>query len=413
MLSTSHDPMLKKLIGRLHLWLGLASGLVVLILSITGCIYVFEKEIKSLVYADRLSVAARSGGKLPLSVLWEKAQGEMGNEYRVVHARVPTAKDQSYEFATFQDNEDAWTYFGSLVYYRSVFLDPYDGRLLKKQDTKYEFFQLVVWLHWSLFLSTKIGQPVVGMAVLVFVVQLLTGLVLWWPRSRAALRARLSIAWKSKLRRLIWDLHGVLGFYTFSVALIIALTGLVWAFQWFDKTVYFLATGGDTPRQEAPLHSDTTHAGVTAPIDTVLARLQEKFPGAPEFYINLPEEKNGTISTFTSLGKGTHFSRAESQFDRYSGRHLATKGFAGMDRGEKLNAMNYDIHVGAILGFPGKILAFLASLICATLPITGFLIWRGRRRRKKLPGPDSIQDSTGGIALENRTSTSEKRIHSP
>jgi uncharacterized iron-regulated membrane protein len=43
--------------------------------------------------------------------------------------------------------------------------------------------------------------------------------------------------------------------------------------------------------------------------------------------------------------------------------------------------MNYDIHTGAILGLPGKILMFFASLICATLPVTGFVIWWGRRKK--------------------------------
>jgi len=45
--------------------------------------------------------------------------------------------------------------------------------------------------------------------------------------------------------------------------------------------------------------------------------------------------------------------------------------------------MNYDIHTGAILGLPGKILAFFASLICASLPVTGFYIWYGRKYKKK------------------------------
>jgi uncharacterized iron-regulated membrane protein len=50
---------------------------------------------------------------------------------------------------------------------------------------------------------------------------------------------------------------------------------------------------------------------------------------------------------------------------------------------QKLRKMNYDIHIGTILGFPGKVLAFLASLIGASLPITGFLVWYGRKFSKK------------------------------
>jgi len=49
----------------------------------------------------------------------------------------------------------------------------------------------------------------------------------------------------------------------------------------------------------------------------------------------------------------------------------------------KVNDMNYDIHVGQILGLSGKIIAFLASLICASLPITGFIVWLGKRKKPK------------------------------
>jgi uncharacterized iron-regulated membrane protein len=47
--------------------------------------------------------------------------------------------------------------------------------------------------------------------------------------------------------------------------------------------------------------------------------------------------------------------------------------------------MNYDIHVGAIAGLPGKILAFLISLLCSSLPVTGFLVWYGKKVKAKTP----------------------------
>ncbi len=50
---------------------------------------------------------------------------------------------------------------------------------------------------------------------------------------------------------------------------------------------------------------------------------------------------------------------------------------------QKIMRMNYDVHVGAIAGLPGKILAFFLSAIIASLPVTGFLIWWGRRKKAK------------------------------
>jgi uncharacterized iron-regulated membrane protein len=51
--------------------------------------------------------------------------------------------------------------------------------------------------------------------------------------------------------------------------------------------------------------------------------------------------------------------------------------------GKKLSDMNYDLHTGLILGFGGKVIAFIISLISASLPITGFLVWRGRHSHRK------------------------------
>lgn len=44
---------------------------------------------------------------------------------------------------------------------------------------------------------------------------------------------------------------------------------------------------------------------------------------------------------------------------------------------------NYSLHVGAIGGLTTKIIYFTASLICASLPITGFYIWLGRKKKQK------------------------------
>lgn len=375
----------RKAVGWLHLWLGLISGSVVFILSVTGCIYVFEKEIKSWVYADRLEVKPGPGAPMPLPILWEKAQSALGPGMPIRSVHIPGGADRSYAFSAFKSDPEALTYFGSHVYYRHVYVNPYDGMVIKVQNTKYEFFNLVLWIHWSLLLSTKVGQPIVGVAVLIFVVLLLTGMVLWWPRSRAALKARLKVAWRARWKRLNWDLHAVGGFYVMAIALVIALTGLVWAFKWFNKSVYFLATAGGSPVKEQPLVSDTTAMTGAAPLEAILARAVAEAPAFRELYINLPDNASGTASAFARLGGKADFQSISLRFDQHTGALLRKRAFSDQNRGEKLRSLNYDLHVGSILGMPGKILAFLASLICATLPVSGLLIWLGKRRRARLP----------------------------
>lgn len=370
----------RKIANQVHRWLGLASGLIVFILSVTGCLYVFEEELQDLIYRDRLHVSDTGMPEIPVSRLWEKAQAALGEAYTLSRVEIPGARDRSYVFTSYQSNTDALTYFGEQVHYFRVFMNPYSGEVLKIENSKYEFFNLVVWLHWSLWLNQKIGQPIVGTAVLVFVAMLFTGLALWWPRHRAALRARLRVSWQAKWKRLNWDLHAVLGFYALIPALIIALTGLVWAFDWFDKSVYFVVTGGNKHAEKVTVVSDSTRAGSGTPLEIIHSRFVERYPSFRTLYLSLPEDKSGTVSLYAQFSDTRHFPYVWQQVDRYSGEILSTETFEGLDRGEKLRSMNYDLHVGSILGLPGKIIAFFASLICSILPVTGFLIWRGKKR---------------------------------
>jgi uncharacterized iron-regulated membrane protein len=75
--------------------------------------------------------------------------------------------------------------------------------------------------------------------------------------------------------------------------------------------------------------------------------------------------------------------------------------------------MNYDIHTGAIIGLPGKILAFFASLIVASLPITGFYIWWGRKQKQKIKNSESLkvpENLSAGISPQKRPRSVHERV---
>ena len=85
---------------------------------------------------------------------------------------------------------------------------------------------------------------------------------------------------------------------------------------------------------------------------------------------------------------GTYYNSDFYHYDQFTGKELIAPGsysgrFKDAKLADKIVRMNYDIHVGAVLGIPGKLLAFFASLLAASLPITGFMIWWGRRRKSK------------------------------
>ncbi|WP_226998944.1 PepSY domain-containing protein [Flavisolibacter tropicus] len=77
---------------------------------------------------------------------------------------------------------------------------------------------------------------------------------------------------------------------------------------------------------------------------------------------------------------------AQSYYGRYKDAVVADKPIR----------MNYDLHTGAIRGIAGKILVFCASLIAASLPVTRFYIWWGRRNKKKVAKPVAVNANLAG-----------------
>lgn len=377
----------KKLIGKIHLWLGLSSGLVVFILGITGCIYVFQKEIKEYIYRDMMFVKNINVGYQPLSVLKQNAQAALGSDKPINFSVCYKQPDKAWEFSAYKaGNEKAISYFDALAYYKVAYVDPYTGKVTGVIDYKYEFFNLVKSLHWSLLLNTPYGQPIVGTATLIFVIMLITGVILWWPKkwNRANYKKSFKIKWDAKFKRLNYDLHNVPGFYALLVTAVISLTGLVWAFKWFQQLVYVAAALTTTPPANTVVKSQEINtAVVTAPLDIAFAKSLNALPDAKRIGMSYPAGKEQTIYAYGYRGEETYYNYDQLQFDQYSGKLLARQNYKEKNRGEKLIGMNYDIHVGAVLGLTGKILAFIASLVAASLPVTGTLIWIGRKRKKK------------------------------
>jgi uncharacterized iron-regulated membrane protein len=201
-----------------------------------------------------------------------------------------------------------------------------------------------------------------------------------------------------------YDLHNVLGFYAFSIALILALTGLVWGFQWYAKGVYSVAGGEksldyfDPPSDKTKVYDDKIPA-----IDRVFDIMQQQYPSAQAIEVHPPYADSVAIATNANPDMDTYWKVDYRYYDQYTLKEVSVDHIYGRfpeaKAADKLLRMNYDIHTGAVLGFPGKVLAFLASLICASLPVTGVYIWWGRRNKKQKPVKNKVKAEEKKLTL--------------
>lgn len=363
------------MIGRIHLWVGLFTGPVVFIVAFTGCIYAFQDEICDLTQPYRF-VEPQNKKFLEPSILIRQAQQALPDRH--LHSLMYEGKGKAAK-AVF------WSSSGNYYYY--VYINPYTGKVLRVKNELNDFFRFILDGHYYLWLPPVPGQNIVAIATLLFFVQLISGLFLWWPRSTTAGKQRFRIRWDVRWRRRNYDLHCVTGFYILVFALIFTLTGLVWGFKWFRDGLYDLTSGGKdfeeyyNPRSGFP---EASFPEMNA-IDRVWLKMKKQYPDAGWIEIHPPEDSLSSIAANANPDTFTYWKIDYRYFDQYNLEELPVNHiwnrFDNASTADTLFRMNYDLHTGAVLGLPGKILAFVISLLIASLPISGVLMWFGRRKK--------------------------------
>ena len=367
----------RKIIIKLHLWLGLASGLIVLFLGVTGCVLVFEREIESL--QSFRYVESSNSNFLPPSQLKKIAAAQLPG--KTLHSVLYEGKEKAAQVIFYNAMPE---------YYYIVFINQYTGEVLKVKNMDQDFFRVVINGHYYLWLPPAIGQPVVATATLIFVIMMITGLILWWPKNKAARKQRFKIKWNARWRRVNYDLHNVPGFYISWVIIFIAVTGLIMGFQWFAKSIYFATSGGKNlvvyeESYSKPMPQTTSSMPA---VDSIYVMMKTEYPVAESIEVHYPENDSVALCAVANHDASTYWKSDYRYFDQSTLKEISVNHLYGRyptaSVADKIMRMNYDVHTGAIGGLPTKILAFFASLIAASLPLTGFTIWYGRKKKKNI-----------------------------
>lgn len=390
----------KKAILFMHRWLGFISGLVVFIVSITGCIFCFQDEIQDAMHSYR-KVEVQSKPFLKPSVLHQQAVKYL-----------PTGKVSG----TIYNGTDRPALVGLVdkVGYHNIYINPYTGKVLHDDLLQRNFFIIVQYIHLYLLLPDNVGRIVVGTSVLIFVVLMITGIILWWPKRKTDRKRSFTIKWGSRWRRVNYDLHNVLGFYSTAIALVLAVTGLSMSFEWVREGIYKGGNLGKTIAIERKeFKSDSTLKAVkqnVPAIDVAYATITQRSPQA-NMLIFYGGATPGQALYGVAYEEPLRYSYRDTyQFDQYTGKTLLYLPNTQKSLGLKLEDMNYDIHVGQIAGLTGKILAFIVSLICASLPLTGLIIYLGKRKKGKSKKVKEISHKKSHRHLDTALSKAQSKL---
>lgn len=380
----------KKWSAKLHLWFGLSVGIIVFIVSLTGTLYVFKDEIQNSLRKEAMYVKESSSTPLSIAVLKEKVDLELNEKFPINAVEISLDKNKSYRFSYYEKNKKGWNYFEEVKINKLVYVNQYNGKILAVYDEKYNFFNILKYIHWSLLLNSEWGKYVVGIPTVLFIFMLITGIVLWWPKNKKARKGRFWFSWENvkTWKRKNYDLHNVLGFYASFFALLISITGIYFAYP-YVKNTFNLALSGSTemPKDKEIKSPDSLMVKNASVYDLTAQETRKLYPTSSSFRIPLngKNKKGKDLKNIpvTIYGEEGRFSERNSLvFDKYSGKLLAEKTHQKLSNAEKYANANYDIHTGSYFGLFGKILWFITGLICTSLPVTGFLVWWGKQKKQ-------------------------------
>lgn len=394
-----------QLIIRWHFFCGLLFIPLIIVISISGCIYLFEDEYEDFMYQDLLFVTPGEKA-LPASVL-------LGN------ARVAIPEMRAASFKSFPEAERSveiifrttpehvhnpvqtsmeWAGDGPekvrMVMNRertSVFIDPYTGNVLGKMKSSDRLMGFMKDLHGNL-LTGKIGTKFVELTSCWVMMLMTTGLIMWWPRGKTGVMGTLIPRLRTN-KRLFWrDLHAVPAFYFSFFIIFLVISGLPWTDVWGDafhtiqRDLKMSAPAGFHSRE---LESTPFKGSKQISIDSIISEAKNRgYQG--ELNVKIPRNAEDTYAIQRNSDDPAE--RPSMHFDQYSGKVLAASDWNKVPLLAKSVSYGIKLHRGEYFGVWNLVLVLVTTLVLVFMAVSGIVLWLQRRPKGKLGAPKYPKD---------------------
>jgi uncharacterized iron-regulated membrane protein len=371
---------LYRTLWRWHFYAGLFVIPFILILSVTGAIYLFKPQIEAWEEAAyrALPTASAVAPSKQIGAALSAFPGARFHSYRLP----VNSSDAALVHLELADGQSM----------RDVFVAP-QGQVMGSLDPDWRIAETVSKIHGSLLVG-KVGGWLVELAASWAIVMILTGLYLWWPKGQSGRRQLAGVVWPRLTGKVfLRDLHAVTGFWVAGLALVLLVSGMPWASVWGDAFKAVRAQAGWVQgKQDWTIggHAEHDHAAMLAAqangvsavsIDAIIQKAKAELLAFP-VTVTPPGER----WTVKSEAQNRPL-RATITYDMMTGEKLTTERFA--DRHTIDRAVGYGIawHEGQLFGWINQLVGVLTALALITLTVSGFLMWRRRRPEDVLGAP--------------------------
>ena len=407
-----------RVIWRWHFYAGLFVIPFLVILSVTGIVYLFKPQLDDLMYRRLMFVEVGKKITSPDDQL-VSVKATYPNA-KIIRFRPNQKADRSSEFDILNGQNDL-----------KIFVNPYNNKILGELDNKNNLQYYAVEIHGKL-LSGRFGEWIIELAVCWTLVPLISGLYLWFPRKTSLIWGILLPRLRLKNKRMFWrDVHSVIGFYGVPLIAFMIFTGLPWTDFWGKNILrsreFYPLANREKPKsavtmdslntagaktipwtvEEMPLpNSDTEHAGhenhhensahstdEKTPVQSSLKplalgrimQIAESNHAPADSIIALPQTADGvyTISAFPN----DPATQTTIHIDQYSGAVLTDVRWKDYGFLPKTVETGISLHEGKYFGLANQMLMFFAALIILLLAFSGIVMWWQRRPSNRLGAP--------------------------
>ena len=385
---------MRKIFRNIHLWLSVPFGILITLICFSGAALVFEKEVMELCHRELYFVKKVEAAPLPMEQLMTKVAATLPDSVSVTGVNISSDPERAYQVTLSKPRR------------ASMYVDQYTGEITGKYE-RAPFFNFMFRMHRWLLDSMKQdggifwGKMIVGTSTLMFVFVLISGVVVWWPRTRKALKNSLKIVANKGWRRFWYDLHVAGGMYALVFLLAMALTGLTWSFQWYRTGFYKTfgvevqpsmghgnaavnATAKGGKRDGKPEGREGRGAHRYSPY-TNWQQVYEQLAEANPDYKQISVSDGSASVAVPRFGNQRGTDRYK--FNPRNGEITETTLYKDLDNSGKIRGWIYSVHVGSWGGMLTRILTFVAALIGANLPLTGYYLWIRKKIKRRPASP--------------------------
>ena len=383
---------------KIHWFLGITAGIILLIVGITGAIMSFEKEIMKAINSDSYYVSVPAEQKkLSTKELLEKFQ-----------ASNPNAKINSISFSSDADSSTVINIAGEGENARrgiNKYVNPYTAEVLPDLVGK-DFFGFILRLHrWLAFPQEirEVGKQTVAISTVSLIVLIISALVIYWGRIKHAFLKSFTFKFKHKGRAFLSTMHSAIGMWVIPFYLLACLTGLFWSYEWYNNALYKIAGVEKPQRQQSPQQPQGEKTQGKKESGQKVEREQkiqkndkfDEYQKAVEMFnifvqrdysnVTLRFPQKGTIYSFSYLDTNPAHYRARNtlEVDINSSQLLKHERYDDLPLNERLMKSILPLHTGEYFGLIGQIAMFLSSSLMALFTITGFMLYLNRKNKKK------------------------------